>query len=111
MGNYRRSIRGNACNSVLGKNGKAKAMMLTDRPMTVAQVAERWDCSTHAVYALIRAKRLPAFRVGGKLLRIQAKDVAAWESAGGNTQSENTDLGHSTDKKRSFSLFRSVRVF
>lgn len=71
------------------------------RPFTVASLAERWECSTHAVYALIRDKRLPAFRVGGKLLRIRAEDVQTWESAGGNTVLENTGLEPSTGKPSS----------
>ncbi len=56
---------------------------MTERPMTVAQVADRWACSKDAIYALIRDQKLRAFRVGGKLLRIRAEDVTQWENAGG----------------------------
>ncbi|MFM7010618.1 MAG: helix-turn-helix domain-containing protein [Betaproteobacteria bacterium] len=71
---------------------------MIEKPYTPATLAERWGCSPDAVYDLIRSGRLPAFRVGSKLLRIQAKDVAAWESGGANTQSGNTGLGTLTDK-------------
>ncbi len=63
---------------------------MTDRPYTVSTLAERWGCSPDAVYALIRKGELKAFRVGGKLLRIQASEVERWESAGASIQSEST---------------------
>lgn len=40
-----------------------------DRPYTVEGLAERWECSTHAVYALIREKRLPAKVLDMKIKR------------------------------------------
>lgn len=70
---------------------------MSDRPLTVAQVAERWACSRDAVYALIRTGQLPHFRVGGKLLRIKPGDVLAWENGGG-MRSVNTDCNSSMDK-------------
>lgn len=45
-----------------------------DKPFTPATLAERWGCSPDAVYDLIRSGKLPAFRVGAKLLRIQATE-------------------------------------
>ena len=70
---------------------------MSERPMTVQQLADRWACSKHAVYALIRRGQLPHFRVGGKLLRIKPGDVAAWENGGG-TLSANTDCSSSMDR-------------
>ncbi|MBN9291258.1 MAG: helix-turn-helix domain-containing protein [Hyphomicrobium denitrificans] len=74
---------------------------MTEKPFTVAQVADRWACSRDAVYSLIRERKLRAFRVGGKLLRVTAGEVERWESAGGNTQSGNTDLVNSTERRSS----------
>ena len=74
---------------------------MTEKPFTVAQVAERWACSPDAVYALIRSKKLQAFRVGGKLLRIQAKEIERWESIGANTQSESTGSDNYSTKPSS----------
>ncbi|MEM7505569.1 MAG: helix-turn-helix domain-containing protein [Pseudomonadota bacterium] len=39
--------------------------------MTVAMVAARWGCSGRHVYNMIHAGELPAFRLGGKLIRIK----------------------------------------
>lgn len=74
---------------------------MTDKPFTVQTLADRWGCSVWAVYALIKQGRLPAFRLGGKLLRIRAEDVASWESTGGNTKLESTASDNSKGKPSS----------
>lgn len=74
---------------------------MTDKPFTVATLADRWQCSADAIYWLIREKRLPAFRLGGKLLRIRAEDVTAWENAGASTPLADTGLASSTAKRSS----------
>lgn len=45
----------------------------------VATLAERWDCSTGKVRALIRSGELPALRFG-KLIRIPIAAVEAYEA-------------------------------
>lgn len=45
--------------------------------LTVAEVATSCRVSEAAVRKWIRVGRLPAYRVGGRLLRIDARDVAA----------------------------------
>lgn len=47
-------------------------------PFTVASLAKRWACSEGAVRNLIRAGRLPHFRIG-TLIRIPAADVERYE--------------------------------
>ncbi|WP_437353969.1 helix-turn-helix domain-containing protein [Neorhizobium petrolearium] len=42
-------------------------------------LAHRWQCSERHVRNLIRNGHLPAFKVGGKLLRVRAVDVIAFE--------------------------------
>lgn len=64
--------------------------------LSVAQVAERWQCSRDAVYDLINSGQLRAFRVGSKVLRLRLGDIEAWES-GGDTKSDNTGLASSRD--------------
>lgn len=71
---------------------------MTDRPYTVAGLAERWGCSREHVYQLIRIGQLQVFRLGGKLLRVSASEVARWESAGGSTASETTPSSSSTGR-------------
>lgn len=83
---------------------------MTDRPFTVATLADRWQCSAAAIYWLIREKRLPAFRLGGKLLRIRAEDVALWENTGGNIKLESTASDASTGKPSSAGRTRKNKL-
>lgn len=70
--------------------------MSSTRPYTVAQLAARWQCAAESIYALIRKHErgepggLPAFTIGGKLLRIKAEVVDQWEGSGGSTASDAT---------------------
>lgn len=51
----------------------------TERPFTVARLAEHWQVSDTFVYDEIKAGRLEAFRLGGKLIRVSAKAVVEYE--------------------------------
>jgi excisionase family DNA binding protein len=51
----------------------------TERPYSVAQLAERWDCSEGLVRKLIRRGVLASFRLG-TLTRIPAAEVARFEA-------------------------------
>lgn len=55
--------------------------MTQERPlvMTPEQVAARWECSPSTVRREVATGRLPAFRLGGKLLRIKLSDVEQYE--------------------------------
>lgn len=60
--------------------------MTTGEPpkvMTPAMLARRWQCSERHVRNMIARGELPAFRLGGKLVRIKHEDVLAFESSGG----------------------------
>ena len=46
---------------------------------TVAALAKLWGTSTSFVYNLLNAGALPGFKLGGKLWRIKAADVEAYE--------------------------------
>lgn len=46
---------------------------------TPASLADWWGCSERQVRKMIDAGDLPAFRLGGKLLRIRPEDVEAFE--------------------------------
>ena len=48
---------------------------------TPRTLAELWQCSERHVRNLIKDGKLPAFRVGGKLLRISGDAVTEFESA------------------------------
>ena len=44
------------------------------------EVAERWQCSKKLVYRLIQEGKLPAYRFGGRLLRLKLEDVERYEA-------------------------------
>jgi excisionase family DNA binding protein len=46
---------------------------------SVSTLAQHWDCGTDTIYSLIKSGDLPAFKLGGKLLRIRADDVERYE--------------------------------
>lgn len=54
---------------------------MSDRPYTVARLAERWDCGETFVREEIRRGRLAACRYGTKLIRIPVEAVVTYETA------------------------------
>lgn len=54
---------------------------MLDHPtlFTPAEVAQRWKCSANLVRKMIDNGELPAFRAGGKLLRIRESDLEEYE--------------------------------
>lgn len=52
---------------------------VSPRNLTPRDLAARWQCSERHVRNLIASGELPAFRLGGKLLRIRMEDVEAFE--------------------------------
>lgn len=66
------------------------------RALTPEDVAERWGCSASHVRRLIANGELPAFRLGGKLIRIRPQDVEAYECP-------NTDCNASVEDGPSLS--------
>ena len=45
------------------------------RPATIAKAASHYEVTTRTVYRWIREGKLPAYRVGGRLLRIDLDDL------------------------------------
>ena len=50
---------------------------------TPETLADRWQCSASHIRKMIGRGELPAFRLGGTLLRIRVADVEEFESGGG----------------------------
>ena len=67
---------------------------MNDPPFTPARLAIRWECTEQAVSALCRSRKLRAFKIGGKLWRIPADEVARWEK--GETTSASDGTGGSS---------------
>lgn len=43
--------------------------MIEPAPLTMSQLAERWDCSRRTIERMMADGRLRGFRLGGKLIR------------------------------------------
>jgi excisionase family DNA binding protein len=59
---------------------------------TPRTLADRWNCSERHVRNMIADGELPAFRLGGKLLRIRSEDVEKIECQSG----ASADCGESS---------------
>lgn len=57
------------------------ALPSRDRPYTIKELAERWDCSTETILRKIRKGELPCIEIGPRTLLVPANDVLALESA------------------------------
>ncbi len=59
---------------------------------TPSMLADRWACSERHIRNMIDRGELPAFRLGGKLIRIRPEDVEAFECQSGDlpASKENT---------------------
>lgn len=66
------------------------------RPFTPRELAERWQCSDQHVYNLVRDGTLPAIRLG-KLIRIPAQAVEAFECVSSNTAVNGVPSSLSTE--------------
>ncbi|MCV0393902.1 MAG: helix-turn-helix domain-containing protein [Rhizobiaceae bacterium] len=53
------------------------------KALTPSDVAQMWQCSERLVRKMIDRGDLPAFRLGGKLLRIRPEDVETFECQNG----------------------------
>ncbi|WP_423738573.1 helix-turn-helix domain-containing protein [Chelativorans petroleitrophicus] len=59
--------------------GTTPEMMQGPAVFTPATLADRWACSERHVRLMVERGILPAFRLGGKLIRIRREDVEAFE--------------------------------
>jgi len=66
-----------------------------ERPFTVARLAAHWGVSEWMVYDMLQDGRLRGFKLGGKLWRISAEEVARCENGDGiplvDTSSRNVE--------------------
>lgn len=60
-------------------------------PFTVEGLAERWNCSRDMVYDMLTDASLIGWKLGGKLWRVSAAEVARYES-GGSGQLQETGM-------------------
>lgn len=77
--------------------------MMSPRPLTIEEVAERWDYSKDSVRRLIRGGKLPCIRVGPRKVLVPFSDVEEYErtarldlSIQGGQATEAPTLGESS---------------
>lgn len=79
---------------------------------SVASLAEYWGCGTDTVYSLIKSGDLPAFKLGGRLLRIRADEVERFEcrtiTASNDTGASSPSSGTRTDDATDIRLERLI---
>lgn len=67
---------------------------------SVAQLADRWGCSTGHIYSLVKQERLRFFRIG-TLIRVSAEEVERIEGCGSQSIAANGPLSEPMDTARS----------
>ena len=77
---------------------------------TVASLAKRWGCSEVHVRNLINKGELRSFRLGGKLIRIPADEVARWEQSFALPESTNGSSSSGTMKPDAASAVHLARM-
>jgi len=90
--------------------------MFNSQPDIVRQVftpetlARRWACSARHVRNLISDGQLKAFRLGGKLLRIHARDVEEFETCSGGLENTGDNGQRSPELEPAENVMRLARI-
>lgn len=78
----------------------------------VVTLAEKWGCGTDTIRSLIKSGELPAFKVGGKLLRVRAEEVEQYEcrqiTASNDTEASSRSSGMNKDDATDIRLERLI---
>lgn len=78
---------------------------------SVSSLAEHWGCGTDTVYSLIKSGDLPAFKLGGRLLRVRSEEVEKFECqniASNDTEKSSLSSGMKTDDATDIRLERLI---
>ncbi|MBJ7476801.1 helix-turn-helix domain-containing protein [Rhodococcus sp. (in: high G+C Gram-positive bacteria)] len=67
--------------------------------MSVKAIAERWNCDLTAVYRQVKARRLPALRVGN-IIRVPIAAIEEFEAANTTIPENSQPVRRRTSKKR-----------
>jgi len=79
---------------------------------SVSSLAEHWGCGTDTIYSLIKSGDLPAFKLGGRLLRVRGDEVEKFEcrttTACNDTEESSLSSGTKTDDATDIRLERLI---
>lgn len=81
---------------------------MSDRPYSIATLAERWGCSDDVVRRLVSQGHLQSFRVGA-LIRVSAAEVERYECKGSALQDTGASLSLSSTTTKDDTAVRSTR--
>jgi excisionase family DNA binding protein len=87
----------------------AESVIELKTPYTPETLADRWRCSASHVRKMIGRGELPAFRLGGRLLRVRARVVEEFERCGDLDDIE-TSGQQSPEPDRAESVVRLARL-
>jgi excisionase family DNA binding protein len=88
---------------------------LSECPYTPRTLADRWQCKPDLIYRMIGEGRLSAFKLGGKLLRIPAEAVEAYEAGecltieSGGSRGSSSLSGRKAENAAAIALARASR--
>lgn len=77
---------------------------------TPETLARRWICSARHVRNLINEGQLKSFRLGGKLLRIHARDVEEFETCSGDLENIGDNGQRSPELEPAENVMRLARI-
>ena len=76
---------------------------------TPETLAVRWECSPSHIRKMIGRGDLPAFRLGGRLLRVRVRDVEDFERCGDSVDT-GTNGQPSPERDQAESVVRLARI-
>ena len=77
---------------------------------TPETLADRWQCSPSQIRKMIGRGQLPAFRLGGRLLRIRARDVEEFEQCSGDSDDTEASGQQSPEQAWAENELRLARI-
>lgn len=78
-------------------------------PLSPAQVAKRWGCSSTLIYDLLAAGKLRGFRLG-KLWRVSADEVERYENAPPPPPEAEAETTAATPRPDAAQVTRAIRM-
>lgn len=78
-------------------------------PLSPAQIAKRWGCSSTLIYDLLAAGKLRGFRLG-KLWRVSADEVERYENAPPAPPEGGQEAPAATPRPNAAQVTRAIRM-
>lgn len=86
-------------------SGSSLAHPVSSRPLTIAEVAERWQCSRDTVRNRIRTGALKCLRLSARMVRVLPEHIAEYEQTA--HLGSSLQAGPATDRRTGLSTGKS----